>query len=817
MSEVSTFELVRAGALAENPATIEQAARAFTAAAPDGSTLILLREEAGSGADARSFVSIPLPEREAVSVAFKLGTAVAGKAVLVPDGVSLVEAPKLAVLEYRQHGFGGQSTQQGAEFAATVRGMVRALMPGEWVAVSLRRPSGAESRGMARWLAHDNVTRHHATMAGAVSCSVWAGSDSGSRARANVEQFAALAPGWTVPIRGRSVSMGSEFPLPVVVPALLGVLMVLFTLIPVSVRGPLEDAIPGLSGVPLAPVGVAFSVAGVALSAWVLSGRSPWGVSKVRRLLSVGVVPRAPRRVGRVRPPHGERVIPARGDQPERYVKAFAGDYPLHVRGMLLGPQLPAALVAPHSGSSHGAAESADRLAVKPLREVIGPKIGDDAAGPVFLSAADLWAGVFATGLAGSGKSRILEALWGWMLSPAAGQVPDAPARRAMVAFDTKGDSKSAASYEEWGRRFGRRVVRADVAVRDTDLVGINFFPSPEDDPSMTAELYARNVVETLRFVYGEDAIGNRSAPSLVAVFEAGSVLSRRPELLIGRCEAWRGRSAFWFANAMIGNRDDQDGVELADCIFQGLQRDPNDVELQSSADRLTKIYGPGVSASNRRQLFDAPRSKVEPLMALEHWWTRVRQLTWRQVLENDLAVVVNTGTVDGHMLDDDTQRKLGAMAFHTLRHAIRQTCVGWEDQGRRIALFADEVKHLAEHSSEPIEWTRNDGRAFGVEALYATQFAEQLEQRMQQTLLGFGTRIVFRQEDEQVISKIVRSLNVSVSGAPWTSAEIAELPKYTAVIRTTLDKEAMPASIVKIPDFWSMSPDEFVAVSQGR
>src|SRR5699024_11568465 len=91
-----------------------------------------------------------------------------------------------------------------------------------------------------------------------------------------------------------------------------------------------------------------------------------------------------------------------------------SGDYPLARDGFMLGPHLPAALVAPHAGAVSGAGSTAARTVPVGLTRPVGPRVGTSPNGDrVFLSGPDCALGLAVVAAPGSGKSELLRNVMG--------------------------------------------------------------------------------------------------------------------------------------------------------------------------------------------------------------------------------------------------------------------------------------------------------------------------------------------------------------------------------------------------------------------
>mgnify|MGYP002236626033 CR=1 FL=1 len=92
-------------------------------------------------------------------------------------------------------------------------------------------------------------------------------------------------------------------------------------------------------------------------------------------------------------------------------------------------------------------------------------------------------------------------------------------------------------------------------------------------------------------------------------------------------------------------------------------------------------------------------------------------------------------------------RRLVGALLFQGLRFEIERSCAGWQARGRRLDLFVDELTDVTGSDgtdggsgAQAMEWLREKGRAFGVEAFVGTQNPLQLDTRLQASFLGFMT-----------------------------------------------------------------------------
>lgn len=811
------YELTRAGDFAAVvDAIVPNALQVRHAAREVPRSFLLLRDGQGT-----AHAVLTVPSRvydQGQAMAFKLATTVAARASRLDAAPDLRAAhiARLRVDVADSHATLGQASPLGFPYAQAIAALVNSLQRNEWIGISLRETTASEQRWNRLWRSARGAQTNQTFAADTYTASVWAGSFDRHRAGELIEAVPPALAGFELrvraePVDGRAASgrglaaagvfglaAAAQFALPLLTPEVAAVL-------------------PGVFGTPWwggLVLGAAASV-GIGIAA----GRR--GLRAVRQRLRTGLLPTPPRRLTAPRRPQKERTTTRRDPQTGQTVvqsrPATAGDYPLHPTAVILPAFAPVVVVAPHGSSAFAQQGTTERTAPTVLREPIGPLVGHDAEGPVFLSAADAWSGAFITGLAGSGKTKLMESFWAWQLAVTAGLLPapaGLPGRVVPLAIDTKGDAAFADAASGWQDRFGVAGARFDVAdAHQQD--GIEFFPLP--DAARSARAWAEDVVDTLRYVYGDDAVGPRSRRELTAVFQAAVLLAQRPGLFPEQSWHRPGRSPFVYANVLIGNSTDEDGARLADLVLSAAAAaaaDDSDRDLSAAGAALAPIYGPGVTPAQRRSLFDAPRSKIEPLMALDQWWSRPQQRTWGALLQSGEPVVLNLGRAGAQDLSELARQAMGAIALHTMWKAIRASCVGWERLERRVAIYAPEVKYLAATGPEVVEWLRNDGRSYGVAPVFDTQFPEQLPDQLRKTMLGYGTVLAFRQGEESIIRQLLSLFQLS--GGEWHPTDLSLLPVYTAAVRTTWRKEALPSFTVRIPDFDAMTLEEFLAAQSG-
>ena len=156
------------------------------------------------------------------------------------------------------------------------------------------------------------------------------------------------------------------------------------------------------------------------------------------------------------------------------------------------------------------------------------------------------------------------------------------------------------------------------------------------------------------------------------------------------------------YAHVLLGGQGDDAGVRLAAQLTDAAAASSDD-ELASAVRSLGPLYGDGAKPAGRRTLCEAPRSKIGLLAEATMWWDPARPVvSWRQVLEHHLNVVVNTGVTDnGVVVTDHLTQHMSSMLMYCLKDAIIRSCSGWDAAGRSVSVFADELSLLAGSSPE--------------------------------------------------------------------------------------------------------------------
>lgn len=721
----------------------------------------------------------------------------------VPD---LLSAGGFAQLQIQPDSTILPDIQAGADFTSLSKIIGDMLKPNEWVAVSVRKPMQRFEQHLWHiWVKYGGVQTHHSLSPTAKVVSFYAGGEDNARARDLISRTVDAIPGFGLVTKAKPITAARSAG-----PWLFSALL----LAAVSWAG--FELLDGVLGYP-----VGWWSAAAAIACLVACGLTwaSWFPSRYRALLShltVGKVPPPKRRLWKPAGPRNATTIKGTdGQQIEK--EGRPGDYPLHARSFMVGSHIPLAFVAPHASGS-GGSSTAGREAPGELRRPIGPPLGVNLDRKCWLDANDLWGGFLAVGEPGSGKTAYMEQLWGWwsLQRVAANRgepvMPGVPIKHTMIAFDTKGDRKATEQYVEWSRSAGDRALVVDVFDRTPPIrvsgpprevfqpIGIDLFPDRGDG----ALAWGRQVTNALRYIWGEDSIGARSFDTLSNVFAAAKLVTPDMAAAVQAVALDPDGSPFSFADILLCNKGDEAGVQL----YAKLQKAAADVattdatnELVAAVANLAPLYGPGVTQAQRRQLVDAPRTKVGALMPAESWWKRKTKLPWSTILQDHLAVVVNTGVApDGSRADDTLRIDMSGLLLYTLVDAMKDVCIGWWDRGYAVSVFSDEVKHLANVSAETLTWMRHDARSFGVRPVFATQTPETLPLDVRRAVFGFPTLMLYTQRETQTLAVLTSELGAA--GGDWDTADLANLAKYEAIIRTSVAGRRQEPFTTQIPDY---------------
>ncbi|MHA3723826.1 hypothetical protein ACXR2T_08095 [Leucobacter sp. HY1910] len=781
-TQARVFEFTKSGSPLIDPVEFQQKSAAALSNIPDGATFIAMRTAQGLR---HLLVTDGSGTQEAAAMG--VATAVHGHMTELDETPDLSAAKYLGRLWWSErHSQFGSSNMQHSSVSTVAEVAGQNLREGEWVALSVRRPLKREKKWNDRWVRHFTGGQNHQSLSHHVRViSLWAGGAERGAADRIVQAVSAVFPGFGIAAGTKPVSPWRENKFIFATGAAATVGGWALRWVHENFGWEQVSWWPWLFAGGLAIL--AYGVASVGVIPGVPIAPGPW--KKLRTALQWGRVPTARWKIAAPQKPVPQgRLMPDGTSTPAR-----DGAYPLQPEGFLVSAHYPCLVVTPHAGSFSGTGHTSSRPAPPVLRDAgIGIEVGVNEGAPVYLSDADIWSGVFLAGIPGSGKTALVEYMYGQTVQQIAAGKQCTP-----VALDTKLDGQMSDQLEAWCRDAG--VTPNVFHVSDSQAgTAIDLFPRTGPIAQQ-----ARRIVDAFVYLYGEQSVGTRSQDTLVRVMTAALTLT--PELVTsaqaGPAVNPHG-SPFHFAYTLLGGFGDDPGIKLARQLQNTAAGDARTQDVQHASSKLGPLYDPAITPSKRRELCEAPRNKVSGLMTMEHWWAAPEKQGWAEILDAHRPVIVNSGRAPSGEQPSDQQivEQMSALLVYTLRQAVQDHCTAWQAAGRSVRIFADEVKAIAETSHKVITWFRSDGRAYGVEPVFATQQPAQLITEVRAACMSFGALVAFSQNEEQPATEIAK--NLALDGTEWTVQDVTTLPKYAAIVRTTVNQARLPAFTIDVPDF---------------
>jgi hypothetical protein len=726
----------------------------------------------------------------------ELCSAIGAKALVPTEKIpDLGDVEYLGWLNTKPSESASVATQAGGDQTEVAIQLARNMQPGSWVALTLRAPSKAEIKRTREWFDYrrDGAVTHYSKSPNTVVASFMAGGSTQDEVDSLLKQIVSIIPGFDIEVEAGKHSR--ELPL---IPSFLAGIVV-----GVGLDIGTHHWLYALAGL------------GVTLLAGWISRHAPtadrmWE-REIDEALKHNELPRPRSRNVPPKSPVNKKV--KQDDGTEREVK-HGGTYPLAPSSLLLAPAMTIGLVSPQASAAAMVSET--RMPSVALLEDIGPIVGDarpDDSGtinaPVHFDSAESYQGVFIYGTPGSGKTVAVQNLWAWNTlerTRPSGKFGRPGAKNTIIAFESKGEG--AAVYAEWSEAFGDHCVMIEVGDKNSPAIDLT-------DPKLPPKERAQFFVSAMKYAFGDDAIGDRSSETLQNVLTAA--MSFPPEAFATTGMA--NPSFLDITHALLGGVGDyEDAKAVAAAMTTYYSRvddsDPKKSVLGEAIKGLGFLYGSSVTVSAWRQNTEAPRNKINLLQQVAHWWSPSRPRgTWSDILVNHRAVVINTGiTTSGVLVDESVSEKVAAMIAYALKGSIQRHCSNWQKEGRSVSIFADELALLAPSSAEVIEWLREYGRSYGVRLVLATQRPGQLQDQLRATLRGYGTTMIFQQNDPKIIAEAISDL--TLGGEVWNSADISNMPRFHAILSATSGGQRQPPVSIQAL-YWANEYRQF-AVDQG-
>lgn len=592
------------------------------------------------------------------------------------------------------------------------------------------------------------------------------------------------------------------------------------------------DILPQVVGVSLA-VGV-FAVAG--LWSWPLwTMLIPWAVAFaclvrwLRRSLwdDITAVPRhyrwlAPKRVMR----SADRKTKLGGDDdgPAKRVQAHA--YPTQ-RSTLIIP--PASLTAIYTPIGDAAAKSQQLRPVPDVLASEGIFLGHDQSGRrCYLQPEQLYGCVAVTGEAGSGKSVMVHGIMQWADLHRASSDPNIwGSDSRIIDIEMKDDTgirTMDAFRAKHGLPAGGTSYLADPHYACVDLLGM----LDGKDARSTGQAIAAN----MRASFNPGDIMNDSMDVItsgmtVAVAASrydqqhpGDILERMGWLeqkYPGAASAVQPVSPVGWCLLALAGADGQTGAARAlGQVIRGLSQEHADsVDLAQAARAAEQLYGrpdakghATVSEAQLRANTKASVNKVRQLTDVESVFTARRaRITWRQVLASPGDYHFVLAPHGQYRIPQPMDKVLGAWMLKRLCDTIMSECQGWAAQGKHTMIVCDELSMLCAADDSSLTRIKDQMRSFGVVAVFATQYPEQLTEQLLRSFMGYATLIAFKTPDPATAGQIAARLSDEDGADGWNAGAVMNLMQYQCAVRT---QGAAPGCPVQLQPAFLVSAHDF-------
>jgi hypothetical protein len=355
-------------------------------------------------------------------VVTNLSSALGATAIQVddPDEIAtILNSPCASFLVARPNRRASFATQASGNPNEVAVLLSQLLQPGMWVAVTLRGARGKEQERVRMWFDHRhemNSSTHYSNNTHPLIATFYAGAISQSDVATILNQTVSAIPGFDV--EAKPFSSGSRIPLwsaPIVgVLAEAGVhyaashatAHVAYHVVHHAANYTTLSLEVGLGATALSVIASLIPPPGSRLS------------RQLRKVRPRGILPSPQRRLTTPRKPLKKDVTNERNQT--RHIN-WPGAYPLAPASFLINAPMAVGIVSPHSGSRSAVADTEYRSVPSELLDDVGPIVGyadvpgsDDVPVAVHIDANEMFGGVGALGLPGTGKTTLLQQLWAW-------------------------------------------------------------------------------------------------------------------------------------------------------------------------------------------------------------------------------------------------------------------------------------------------------------------------------------------------------------------------------------------------------------------
>jgi len=694
------------------------------------------------------------------------------------------ETEAVSVLLIPAHQVPSKVSQQGMSPSEVAERARASLAPNSWLCISMRPATKSEIKNAHRWYRFFDPARgsHHTQDRGQVATTIYAGSDSWENNAAVLESVAGAMPGFDLETRVEKIK-------PSYAPELTSALVFIASLVGFFVT---KAKFPEL---------LAVSVISLVIALLFYRGIVTSPGNKRVKAIQNGIIPSPPKRILPVQSPRSAKTKP---DGTE--IKERAGAWPLHRNTIICSPTLTFPLASPHSETDAEIGETRSHgINDILLTDGIGPIVGVEPESQSYVhlpESALPGGGVGIFGEPGSGKTELLQTLFGWNLLQK--KYNGRFARNSIFVFETKGE---ASNWFEWVRVYDAEIVTVKVNDIDTPTIDLlHLGQTPEESATIFVEIMTAG--------FEEGAIQYQSKNTLTLLITAA--LSFPVDELLPAIASDVPANPITAAHILCGGRGEQLGIDLYGAMAQ---YNANHItnEGTSAIQGLASFYGESTTRSQRNSLFSAPVSKLAVLARnLGPFFSSQRpKFTLLSAIERHWIVVIDYGTSatsGGTVLDGEARETITGMLFYELKREIEANCAGWQAQDRYSSIFIDEVAAMPVVTRDAaIGWMRNQGRAYGVIPYLAAQNPDQLTTELRNILMGMGTFFALKQASADALKAMESHL--SIYGG-WAVNELASLPAHEAIIRTTLQAQAQNGAYIELRK-WSDTATEMVAYAR--
>lgn len=498
------------------------------------------------------------------------------------------------------------------------------------------------------------------------------------------------------------------------------------------------------------------------------------------------------------------------GDEAQRdgHKRMMTTAYPTQRTTLIIPPATVAALYTPIGDTT------AKTQQLRPVPDVLaqgGVYVGCDQTGrAAYVQPSQLYGDVAITGEAGSGKSVMVHGFMQW-----AALARDHTDKRVwgkdtrIIDFAMKDDdgvhTMQRFRQQHWPNdpnRRGRVSYLADPNTVCIDLLGML--------DGLDARATGQNIAASMQYSFNQGDIMNDSLDVITSAMTIAVAAMRydttHPGTIVSKIRGMeqrhpgaenmqQQRSPIGWCLVALAASDGQTGSARAlGQVLRALSMEyPDSIDLRQAAQAAEQLYGrpdkQGKTPITDQRLLDKTRAsanKVRQFMDVEHVFTpRRARLTWGDVLDRPGDYHFVFAPHDGYRIPAPMDRILGAWMLHRLCDTIMAQCQGWEAAGKHTMIVCDELSMLSSADDSSLAHIKDQMRSFGVIAVFATQYPEQLSDLLLRSFMGYATFIAFKTPDTATAQQIAARLSDEEGADGWNTGAVMNLVQYQCAVRT--------------------------------